>query len=660
MSAVRSKLVVRVPRDGQPASCATTLVNLFLGGRFAWSLPSKPAASRAVLLDTRGSQPRLVPDVAGSYTVRLTACPNGCQPPVSGAVPVAPTSRDLTLTIVDEFVYPPATEPVRPNQPPSNPSHFPDTDGKCGFSDDIGTADITGPAWVTVGTWEGPEDYVLLEGIARAASTSRRDNVLNHHSQDFTVHVDPDPAMGRLLAEGQNGEVEVEWETNELPDRVRPSRGDRVSAVGYFIHDCDHGAKTEIHPPVLLATHRARPVAVAESAGRGDNVVVPGIVTEVWISKGGGEATDNCSRTGLHQSTGARGCLPRDAGFNDGNPIQTRFEFHIYLPKNPRRILREAGFEVPPVPLYTAVSNPDGSPGPAPTMVLDESGEFVTVTIDLTSFTGRAYSRRIDVAWAYAAPDNWQLRRWRLAVPLLDVHDDADNIARGDGDWKFWINVNNGAAEWTRVFDCEGCVHGRETFGGRGLETGRDGPGSLGPDLMLFPRQRLSLFADGYETDWIYADSTGTASVVRPPSSGEFRVRSHCRRSGPSGCGEYTLFYRLDDQGPFGAAQLSADARRIYEAYTIRPSSGSLPDLPPTSTLPAIEDVVLGDALVRVDLDDTRFISAGELEPASLGDISDRDFAASIVALGERDPAAQAAFLRELVEEVNEVRVGRQ
>ncbi|MEZ5287774.1 MAG: hypothetical protein R2712_23820 [Vicinamibacterales bacterium] len=604
----RTKLSVRTPRQGQPASCTVTLVNVFREGHFSWSLRSRPAGSRAALAGTNGSRPRLEPDMAGTYTVRLTACPGGCRPEVTGSVPAEEARRDLVLSIVDEFVYPPATEPIRPGQPPSGLGDFGDVDGKCGIADDTGTADILGPAWVTVNTWSGPDDYELLEGVVRRATTSRRDNPLNHHSQDFTLHVAPDPALRGLMPDGQGGEVEVEWEIDELPERARPSRGDRVSAVGFFIHDCDHGGKTEIHPPVLIAAHRPRPVALPPSAGRGTNVVVPGIVTELWVSQGGGEATDNCSATGLHQSTGPRGCLPRDAGFIDGNPIQRRYQFRIYLPKDPQRILREAGRAVPPVPLFTSVENPDGSAGPEPQLRLDPNREFVDVSLDLTSFRGRTYGRRIRAAWAYAAPDNWALHAWRLEVPAIDVHNDADGPTRGDGDWKFWINVNNGAAEWTKVFDCEGCVHGRETFNGRGLATGRNGAGSLGPDLRLYPRQRLSLFADGFETDWVYTDSTGTASVVKVPAPGEFSVRSHCSRSGPSGCGEYTLEYRLVDLGPVGNAALSAAARQLYDAYAIRPAGRPLPGLPPIGDLPVSEDLVLADQIARVGLADTTLV----------------------------------------------------
>ena len=141
------------------------------------------------------------------------------------------------------------------------------------------------------------------------------------------------------------------------------TEGDRISAFGYWIYDCDHDSHTEIHPPVLLVVHRPRAVLIKTSAGFGSNAYVPGIITDIWVSNKAGEITDGCNSTGLHQQIDpskpvldAQGrpikrCLPDSEGFSS-NPIYRMFEFNIYMPRSPQAAMAAIGRTVPPIPLY--------------------------------------------------------------------------------------------------------------------------------------------------------------------------------------------------------------------------------------------------------------------------------------------------------------------
>jgi len=145
----------------------------------------------------------------------------------------------------------------------------------------------TDPEWASV--WS--EDVVTLAGTVAERSidgagvqVSHIDDPGHHYAHDWNFFVLPDPSY-RWVAGTKNffesapGEspgavVEVEWEAQNagnaftygfgpigLHDFAVPSAGDRVLVVGRWIADTGHpeeGAHTEIHPPRLLATLRAR------------------------------------------------------------------------------------------------------------------------------------------------------------------------------------------------------------------------------------------------------------------------------------------------------------------------------------------------------------------------------------------------------------------
>lgn len=538
-------------------------------GAWAWELVTRPSGSGASLSGGSTLEVRLTPDVVGDYVVRFTACAGGCDLP--GALPNAPQAiRQVTVSATDRIVFPPETEPASPAQAATSPTAVRD---QCPTF-----ADFLNAAWLTVESWRGPDDYELLEGAVSESRVSSADNNSNHESMDVNVFVRPDPPFRRILGTGQDT-VEFEWERDHFPELFRSTRGDRASLIGYWIYDCGHDNRTEIHPPVLVAAHRPRAIAIPPSAGYGTNVHVPGIVTELWINSDAGEITGNCSRTGLHEQGGGGGadlgpheCLPQTKGF-DRSPINRVYQFNILLPRSPQGILAAAGLDRPAVPLYIEVANPLSSGGPEPDVQpVNEGGvTFLRVRLDLSSYSARSYSRRILSGWAYAAPDNWGLRRWKVRIRSLDVHDDGDGLFGGDGDWRFWIITNNATQEWTKLYDCDGCVHGLEQFGGVPWETGSASANrSLGPDLLLFPGQEIYLQTAGFENDVNYEDSIGKVSELLPQEPIEASARSF------GGDAEYTLSYQVLEGSPVGNASLSPSAQQLYDAYVITSQSGGV------------------------------------------------------------------------------------
>jgi hypothetical protein len=428
---------------------------------------------------------------------------------------------------------------------------------------------------------------------------SRKDNDLNHESQDHNVYVKPDLKYRRLLR-GTQDTLEVEWERDHFPEVFRPTTGDRVSVWGYWILDCGHDYKTEIHPPVGIAVHRARPIQIPSTAlfrfpsGPGDditlyftdtvgtNVYVPGILTDIWFNRDSGEITSNCSTTGLHQpghydtSQGPAFEVQGDC-IRGPSPINRIFTFNIYLPPKPEL----SGSAQ--VPLYFKVfDHPYGfSSGSNPQIVRagPAATPYLSVTIDLRNFTGSRYARRIHAGWVLASPDNWGLKRWKVQLNALDVHNDADCnwCGKGDGDWRFWVNLNNSAQEWTKLFDCDGCVHGTMIFGGRPWQTGTASEvptdRRLGSDVLLFPNQRIWIHTSGFEEDIFTSDDTGSVYDLKPQATAIYHAHSTCTSQTSSGCGEYTLHYQISAAAPIPSATLSFGAQTLLNDYFIGPNT---------------------------------------------------------------------------------------
>lgn len=511
-------------------------------------------------------------------------------------------------------------------------TYFPYIGLKC-----LGGGGVIDPQFITVEQWDGPEDYRTIEGAVIKSTISDKDNFLNHADhqvgQDIITYILPDPKYTYLLSTNPQGGkpyMGLEWERGSIPDSYRPTAGDRVSVFGYWIHDCGHPPYyTEIHPPVGMAVHRYRPIKLPEDMYEGiyfdqyghpylfpeplgQNIYVPGVVTDVWLNTDSGEITACNAGAQLHNppyayyqeiETDDDTIIQRaiDAGqcVRGPAPINRIFSFNIYLPRNPQYITKEGGVSnPPPVPIYYDVlGHTTPSPaGPDPqieiiTEIDQTTGEDITylkVTLDLSGYDGYAYERKIVAGWAYPSPNNWGLEEWKLQIKRLDVIFDGDFGESGcidcnPGEWNFWINTNNTTSanddhqEWRLLLNNEN-VDDRDdiTFDDRPWETGATtADRDLGPDLLRYPDRNdvclpdddgIIIHSTGYDKDGIMHDSNlGTAfKEIAPANQINLTLENTC-----SGyCGFYTLHYNILNEGSVGNAVLSNYAQILYALYT--------------------------------------------------------------------------------------------
>ncbi|HVE68212.1 MAG TPA: hypothetical protein VNB64_06495 [Solirubrobacteraceae bacterium] len=542
---------------------------LFAVSRFRWSVVSTPPGQRAnVVADGDTLMPFVSLGGAGTYRIRLTACPSRCTVTRSGqSRTVGPFTREQTITAVSDYAPPPETAPLLPRPLP------PDNQPVRRFSADerdrmcLGGGGVADPQWVTAGYVNGPQDYRLQEGEVKRSKVASQDNFLNHDSQDHIWEVEPDAPFAWLSHPIAGKDMEMEWETNHFPRQFRPTAGDRAATMGYWILDCGHGLRAEIHPPVGVAVQRQRAVEIPSTFrptgfpnGFGTNVQVPGIVTDVYFNRTAGEITNNCSRTGLHQPAALNApglCI------EEPHSLNRSFKFNIYLPRDPKDVAESLGLTPPPVPLFVGTRGLGvGGGGPTPAMVFRQRGgaAWLEVTIDLTGFTGPTWARRINAAWAYPNPDNWGARRWSVLLKSMKVFDDAEPFG-DDGDWRMYFNTNNRDREWTQIIsnDCEGCIDDDETH----TFNLRTGTSQLGPNPVLFPGQRIFVHTTGFDEE-TWGDDIGTVFLREAQRAGDFTAYSH------GGDGSYHLNVGIRQGPAVGRAFLTSEAAALLNAYTVR------------------------------------------------------------------------------------------
>lgn len=371
---------------------------------------------------------------------------------------------------------------------------------------------------------------------------------------DVGVVVSPDPRYYNLLSTKPEFEsnphlLGCETQGDKVPERFRPVEGDRVSLFGFWILDSGHEPfYTEIHPVVGWAVHRNRPVRIPDNATftfdlggpnavistAGDNLYVPGIITDLWFNSDSGGATDGDDSSLAQPAQPAPPPLPPICIGDDNitaSPIRREYDFNIYLPKNPSQVFAEVGMTRPRAPLYLNISNPHASAGPNPTItranetVNGVTYEYLRVHLDLRGLPASTYSRRIEAAWVYPKPDNWGLTQNRVMLHRLDVFDDLDSKARwpgSDGDWITWIMLPSADQSWTRILDGFNNTHGTMNFNPP-WHTGSSDPlfrrpplsideqHRLGPDIFSFSPY-INFWMGGYEADEGYDGNPGRIS----------------------------------------------------------------------------------------------------------------------------------------------------
>jgi hypothetical protein len=517
--------------------------------------------------------------------------------------------------------------------------------------------------------------------------------------QDTNYIVVPDLSYTDLLFKEFNPDnpqtIEVEWEGRSIPEQYRPTPGDRVSIFGYWDTDCGHD-RPEIHPPVGIAVHRPRPIRIpsgatfSELGGQiaGTGIYVPGIITDYFFSEDGGDLVDCDTDTGLANADlvpGPNGILGPDCV--PAPSIDRVFEFDIYLPRNPRATMRQAGFDVPQVPLYIQPFTVPGGPEPEIEVKQDAEGlpAYLHVTLDLRGYTGQSYADRIVAGWVLPSADNWGLAPYKLRLLRLEVSDDGDGAARGDGDWRLWVNTNNATnvsygtnQEWVQIIHRD-VDNGVEDFGGRPWETGRPGePGapaldrSLGPDLLRYPaasspfpapRDYGILFhSTGYESDTLTDDDAGTVLVARVPR-GTSSYQNQCEPGGEhlggltySDCVRYTAVFETVPGPALAPALLSRAAQNLADQYVLRcrPEicKGDVLDAIVAAPLEASAvdplDVPLAPGSKAREFTDFEPFEAPERESTSLTGITVPDFYRDVTEARKVDPVRLDRMLKNL------------
>lgn len=546
-----------------------------------WTVAAAPLGQTATITDAERLRPNVSLGGPGIYQIRFYVCP--CTLELDGKVAsVDRDSRDITINAVSQLAIPPETQPLLPPLPEATPPP-PVFDNEYRQTACHGGGGVLYPQWVTAERFHGPENYRLVEGNVTGGHVAAADDFLNHDSQDQNWLVQPDRPYRDLRQPSYpspSQPMEMEWELNAIPPEVRPTAGDRVSTVGYWIFDCGHDPfRTEIHPPVGIAVERPRAVQIRSSFsppgfpnGLGTNIVVPGIVTDLWFNRHSGETTNNCSDTGLHQPILSDGL--RNPCIREPHPLG-KYTFNVYLPRDPQLRAIEAGLNPPPVPLSIEIGPTPGQPstGPVPTIEIRRGGgaTWLEVTVDLSSYPGlTTYARRVSAAWAYPQADNWGASRWNVRLNTMDVRpagsggDDWPWHTQGGTRraWQAFFNTNNSNREWTHLFSRGvGADPGVPTTEPLNLETGTNG---LGSDPVLFPRQKIFVHTGGF-IDSVFGGDIGTVFDLDLQMTHHYTSPSTIGKDG-----DYVLDYDVQPGTPIPGAILTPEANALINAYVAR------------------------------------------------------------------------------------------
>jgi hypothetical protein len=400
------------------------------------------------------------------------------------------------------------------------------------------------PEWPTVWDERPVEVYGTIaptdgNGSDQPARISPSDNPPTHNAHDAILFLLPDAAYRWIVGTANyydgdpdspgRGTLEIEWETQNngstatygqgrigLPVWANPTIGDRVYAVGRWILDAGHpelGDRTEMHPPRLLATMRARP-AVSGGAtaaqvdvyvsgnGGGAYTMAPGLSTVLdQNGYGGGRIRDALQpaeqttyyRPGplasflyplvielVRQVTGTSvsATVYPNAGpsaFPWGTPgAQTRpvndrdYDFDVPLPPPPSGA---AGVQM------EAVTHPEHNTGVVESITYN--GSTAHVHLPYRGADSGIYARTLKFSWITApAP-----------VTHLVAHLNRIDVTDLAGKWQMWADVSG---QWSYL---TGAAPGLlNTAAGQGVSL----PGTP-VDVYLNAGQTLRVYVHGYQ-----------------------------------------------------------------------------------------------------------------------------------------------------------------
>src|SRR3989442_2290050 len=359
------------------------------------------------------------------------------------------------------------------------------------------------PEWVPV---EGVNP-VILEGDVVAdrddaypgPHVSFEDVPLSHYTHDFTFKVKPDSTPDNrytnllgLIPDESTGkynsqeDIEIEWETGlgasniDFPNSTLPNApvfanplalsnrsgnsggffseghkrrkiiwnwptiGDHVHVEGLWVWDRGHPpAKTEIHPPRLVATRRKLPAMVYRPIDPTDNQSGrPVLATRIDVfASGDGSALWN-NRQGVPRFKNAVNMNCRDYSFNIRNPIPRP----IPRPRMRWIIQKHDGDTFPGDPIIQIVPPTPITPNPDPTLAITIDMPTARVTIPWRSQKvpdTAVFARTIYLFWDKGYGINPRVTPRVFNVTLESVHivDKQDAGWQNDGEYRIFVEV---------------------------------------------------------------------------------------------------------------------------------------------------------------------------------------------------------------------------
>ena len=561
----------------------------------------------------------------GDYTVTYTVCPDG---PVNVRLGTRfydiPTHTD-TITINSVV-----SMPVRPERNPLVPAFLrhasPYMNLTAGQLDNIcgdGQPSVVRPRWVTARGFNGGQpNLTTVEGSVVTSWISDDDEWRTHRSNDVRVMIRPDPAYHQyMLPEPGNPSPQmlVAWERASLPERFCPLSGDRISVIGILVHDClDSAHRTQIHPPAGIAVHRQRPVPIPSvdvftwalpggplQSSAGNNVYVPGVITDVWFNKNAGgilgtgevETQYGLARPNDFNSNGAHVSGPL--------PIDALHVVNIALPRSPARRLGEWGQAAPPAPLYVKISRPWNHDPPLTRFERhtdSEGEEYLKVFFDLRGYGGATYTCRVEAAWVYPDPDNWSLEQWQVNLRRLIIHNDRDPdyslLWWAAGDFRLFCGLPVADQGWSRLLDGdENSYTGTPSWTpnwitGAGDDVTQRPLGTvdplrrLGTGVLVYREDgSVPFWMHGFESDVLYDDTIGRLYTRLHPDT--TRTARAMLGANLTQYGHYSVEVQTARQpGLPGGAVLSPAASALVSYYVLQGQDTS----PAATAPPAVYD----------------------------------------------------------------------
>ena len=200
---------------------------------------------------------------------------------------------------------------------------------------------LASPNWVRVNDKDSPASgspppLQFVSGVVQKNSgnvhVSGGDNPVSHAAYDLNLDVNVDPASTDLVARtNTSGGIHIEREAQTLPTFVWPEPGDRVTARGYWVWDCDHfttgaevtGEQTEVHP--LQALWVARATSSQSSTGEAE--------ADVFVTTDKTEAGKHadCAHKTKHDQPAFKACVFAEPDYVD---VSGSYKFGFNLPSN--------------------------------------------------------------------------------------------------------------------------------------------------------------------------------------------------------------------------------------------------------------------------------------------------------------------------------------